>query len=169
MKNKLIALVICILSSYLSFAQVNAGTIVRTKEVAGKDSIAFYEVDIATRQKSYMNLLVGSWNITIMKKQSQIDPDHLSGVTLTLNNDSTFTGQASCNKIWGKFSIKGTSIKFNDLSSSKMTCARQEEENWVLQLLQETVSNYSVSKPVLLLRDGSSNIVFEAQRATNAK
>lgn len=162
MKNKLVALAIGIFSSYLSVAQVKAGTIVRTKEISGKDSVAFYEVDIATRQKSFMNLLVGSWKINSMKKQSKIDANHLSNVSLTLNKDSTFTGQASCNKIWGKFSIKGTSIKFNDIASTKMTCANQEEENWVLQLLQETVSNYSVTKSVLLLRDGASNIVFEA-------
>jgi putative lipoprotein len=93
-----------------------------------------------------------------------MDADHLTGVTLTLNSDSSFTGQASCNKIWGKFSIKGTSIKFNDIASTKMSCSKQEEENWILQLLQNTVSAYSVTRPTLLLRDGSSNIVFEANR-----
>ncbi len=156
----LVTCIFCIQSS----AQINAGTIVRSKQVPGKDSIVFYETDIATRQKSYMNLLVGSWTFTTMKKQSMIDPDHLNGVELTLNKDSSFTGQVSCNKIWGKFSIKGTSIKFNDIASTKSTCNKQEEENWLLQLLQETVSNYSVTKPTLLLRDGSSNIVFQASR-----
>ena len=147
-----------------SSAQLKAGTIIRTKEVPGKDSIEFYETDYATRQKSYMNLLVGTWNITTMKKQSKIDAVHLNGVTLTLNKDSTFTGQASCNRIWGKFSIKGTSIKFKDIASTKRSCIKQDEENWLLQLLQKTVSNYTVSQPLLLLRDGSSNIVFQASR-----
>jgi heat shock protein HslJ len=149
-----------------SSAQLKAGTIVRTQETAAKDSIAFYEVDVSTRQKSFMNLLVGTWNIKTMKKQSKIDADYLDEVTLTLNNDSTFSGQASCNKIWGKFSIKGTSIKFNSIASTKMSCSKQQEETWFLQLLQETVSNYSVTQPKLLLRDGSSNIVFEATRKT---
>ena len=152
--------------SVKSSAQVKAGTIIRTQETAAKDSIVIYEVDIATRQKSFMNLLVGTWDIKTMKKQSKIDADYLNSVTLTLNNDSTFTGQASCNKIWGKFSIKGTSIKFNNIASTKMSCSKQEEETWFLQLLQETVSNYTVSQPKLLLRDGSSNIVFEANRKT---
>jgi heat shock protein HslJ len=150
--------------AFQAAAQLKAGTIVRPKEITTSDSIEFYEMDIATRQKSYMNLLVGTWDFKIMKKQAKIDPDHLQGVTLTLNNDSTFTGQASCNKVWGKFSIKGTSIKFIDIASTKMTCNKQEEENWLLQLLQNTVSNYSVTKPKLLLRDGSSNIVFEANK-----
>ena len=158
----LISLIVCIGSS----AQVKAGTIVLTKEVPGKDSIEFYETDYATRQKSYMNLLVGTWAITTMKKQTGIDADHLTGVTFTLNKDSTFTGQASCNKIWGKFSIKGTSIKFNDIASTKRTCNKQEEENLFLKLMQEAVSNYTVTRPGLLLRDVSSNIVFEAVRTT---
>jgi heat shock protein HslJ len=147
-----------------SSAQVKAGTIVLTKEVPGKDSIEFYETDYATRQKSYMNLLVGTWSITTMKKQTGIDADHLTGVTFTLNKDSTFTGQASCNKIWGKFSIKGTSIKFNDIASTKTTCNKQEKENLFLNLMQDAVSNYTVTRPKLLLRDVSSNIVFEARR-----
>ncbi len=162
--SKLFSLLIACIFFNQSFAQINAGTIVRSKQVPGKDSIVFYETDIATRQKSYMNLLVGSWTITTMKKQSMAEADHLIGVVLTLNKDSSFTGQASCNKIWGKFSIKGTSIKFNDLASTKLTCNKNEEENWLLQLLQETVSNYTVTKPTLLLRDGSSNIVFQASR-----
>lgn len=153
--------------SLSSFAQINAGTMVRTREVPGKDSIVFYETDIATRQKSFMDLLVGTWTFTKMKKQSQMDADQLTGITLTLNKDSSFTGQASCNKIFGKFSIKGTSIKFNDIASTKMSCNKQEEEKWILQLLQGTVSNYTVTKPNLLLRDVSGNIVFEADRKTS--
>jgi heat shock protein HslJ len=145
-------------------AQVKAGTIVRPKEITTSDSIEFYEMDIATRQKSYMNLLEGTWSFKIMRKQAKMQPDQLQGVTLILNGDSTFTGQASCNKVWGKFSIKGTSIKFNDIASTKMTCNKQEEENWLLQLLQNTVSNYTVTKSTLWLRDGSSNIVFEANK-----
>ena len=141
----------------------------RTREVPGKDSIVFYETDIATRQKSFMDLLVGTWTLTKMKKQSQMDADQLTGILLTLNKDSSFTGQASCNKISGKFSIKGTSIKFNDIVSTKMFCNRQDEEKWILQLLQGTVSNYTVTKPNLLLRDVSGNIVFEADRKNSGR
>jgi heat shock protein HslJ len=163
---KILTLFASLFLFFESSAQLKAGTIIRAKEVPGKDSVEFYETDYATRQKSYMNLLVGTWSITTMKKQSRVNPDYLTGVTLTLNKDSTFAGQASCNKIWGKFSIKGTSIKFNDIASTKMSCAKLEEENSLLALLKETVSRYSVTRPVLLLRDGSSNIVFEAKRIT---
>ena len=88
----------------------------------------------------------------------------LPAIDLLALKYSSFTGRASCNRIWGKFSIKGTSIKFNDIGSTNLTCTKQDEENLVLQLLQQTVSNYSVTKPGLLLRDGASNVVFEATR-----
>lgn len=157
-------LTLCLFCSIISSAQIKAGTIVRTREVPGKDSIVFYETDVATRQKSFMDLLAGNWNLTRMKKQSQMDADDLTGITLTLNKDSSFTGQASCNKIWGRFSIKGTSIKFNNMASTKMSCAKQDEETWLLKLLEESVSNYTVSKQGLLLRNVSGNVVFEAER-----
>jgi heat shock protein HslJ len=160
---KLILACISLSFVFQASAQLKAGTIVRPKEITTSDSIEFYDMDIATRQKSYMNLLTGTWDFKVMRKQAKMDPDHLQAITLTLNADSTFTGQASCNKIWGRFSIKGTSIKFNDIASTKMTCNKQEEENWILQLLQNTVSNYTVTKSTLWLRDGSSNIVFEAR------
>jgi heat shock protein HslJ len=163
---KLVTLLLGFIFCIECSAQVKAGTIILTKEVPGKDSIEFYDTDYATRQKSYMNLLVGTWAITTMKKQTGIDADHVTGVTFTFNRDSTFTGQASCNKIWGKFSIKGTSIKFNDIASTKMACGKQEEENLFLKLMQETVINYTVTRPKLLLRDVSGNIVFEAVRTT---
>ena len=161
---KLVSLTIACSFYIQSSAQIKAGTIIRSKEVPGKDSIEYYNTDYATSQKSYMNLLVGSWTITTMKKQSKAETSHLNGVTLTLNKDSSFTGKASCNNIWGKFSIKGTSIKFKNIASTKSACNKQDEENWMLQLLQQTVSNYSVTKPSLLLRDGSSNVVFEGTR-----
>jgi heat shock protein HslJ len=71
---------------------------------------------------------------------------------------------ASCNKIWGKFSIKGTSIRFGAISTTRNTCDQQEEEYALLQVLREAVSNYSVTKPTLLLRNGSGVVVFEATR-----
>jgi heat shock protein HslJ len=162
-------ILILLVSSFHFFdagAQIKAGTIVRGKEVYAPDSIVFYETDYATQQKSFMDLLAGTWRIISMKKQSQMEQDTLAGVTLTLNRDSSFTGQASCNKIRGRLSIKGTSIKFKEVAATKMTCTELEEEKLLLQLLRESVTNYTVDKASLLLRDVSGNIVFEAKRKT---
>jgi len=161
---KLSSLLLLMAFASLAKAQVKAGTMVRAKVVETQDSIEYYETDFSSRQKSYMDLLAGTWTVSTMKKNSQKDPHRLIDVALTLNKDSSFTGIAACNKIWGKFTIRGTSIKFGEIASSGKTCAKQEEENTLLQLLRETVSNYSVTKPSLLLRNGSGVIVFEAAR-----
>jgi putative lipoprotein len=161
---KLPALILLITIASSANAQVKAGTMVRNKVVEVQDSIEFYEVEFTSNQKSYMNLLEGTWNITGMKKPSYKDIITLTDVTLTLNKDSSFTGMAPCNKISGKFSIKGTSIRFGDIATTRITCPKQEEENTLLQVLKEGVSNYSVTKPSLLFRNGSGVVVIEATR-----
>jgi heat shock protein HslJ len=46
-----------------------------------------------------------------------------------------------------------------------MACTQLEQESSFLKLLEQTVSAYSVSEKKLFLRDGSSNIVFECEKA----
>jgi len=46
-----------------------------------------------------------------------------------------------------------------------MACSNLEQEAAFIKLMEETVSAYSVSDSKLLLRDGSSNIVFECVRS----
>src|SRR5687767_2774387 len=164
MTIKIPALLLLLTLASFANAQVKAGTMLRTKVVEAEDSVVFYETDVATRQKSYMDILAGTWIIQNMKTQSQKNLYALTGVELTLNKDSSFTGNASCNKISGKFTVRGTSIRFVDIVSTRKTCAKQDEENTFIQLLREAVSNYSVTKPSLVLRNGSGVAVFEATR-----
>jgi heat shock protein HslJ len=155
MKYPKLLLFVLAFTAFETSAQVKAGTIVmHQKEAQKPDSLVFYETNIGSRQSSHLNLLSGTWNISVMRKQARSNPDQMNAISLTLNPDSTFTGQANCNKFWGKFSLKGTSIKFNNIASTKMTCDKQEEENWLLRLLQNTVSNYTVTPSTLFLRDG---------------
>ena len=128
-----------------------------------KDSIEFYETDFEARQKNYRELLIGTWEIDSMHRQARMDVDFLTNVSITFS-DSTFTGSGGCNRISGKYTLKGTSIKFSNILSTKMACDRLEQETAFLQLLQSTVSAYTVTQNVLWLRDGSSNIVFHARK-----
>lgn len=128
-----------------------------------KDSIEFYETDFEARQKNYRELLIGTWIIDSMHRQARMETDFLTNVSLTFS-DSTFTGSGGCNSINGKYTLKGTSIKFSDVISTKMACDRLEQEDAFLQLLQYTVSAYTVTQNVLWLRDGASNIVFHGRK-----
>lgn len=129
-----------------------------------KDSVEFYEVPIEARHAPYLHLLAGRWNMTTMKRQAAMKAENLTNVYLEFREDSTFAGHAGCNGISGKVSLKGASIKFGNVLSTKMACDKLEQENAFLQLLQNTVSAFTVDKNKLLLRDVAGNVVFEGQR-----
>jgi heat shock protein HslJ len=147
-----------------SYAQVKAGTIVRPRVVETKDEVEYYEVEVTTNQKSYLNLLKGTWNFTSMRRQPRVEAESLTNASLTINGDSTFSGSTGCNTISGKFTLKGTGIRFGNLTSTKMACNNMDQETAFLKLIQQTISNYSVTNDSLLLRDVTGNIVFHAKK-----
>ena len=155
--------VLLIISCTAQRKQANTPSNSDTQVTYVKDSIEFYETTFEARQKNYRELLMGTWVIDSMYRQARMNPDYLSNVSITFS-DSTFTGSGGCNRISGKYILKGTSIKFSDIISTKMACDRLEQETAFLQLLQSTVSAYTVTQNVLWLRDGSSNIVFHASK-----
>ncbi|MDQ3682852.1 MAG: META domain-containing protein [Bacteroidota bacterium] len=138
--------------------------LVRGDTTIQKDSIEYYEIDFIARQKNYIELLIGNWIIDTMRRQSGMEAEPLTGIFLSFNADLSFNGNAGCNHIAGKYTLKGTSIKFSNIIATKMACDKLEQESALLKLLQERVSAYTVDKSKLLLRDGSSNIVFHASR-----
>jgi heat shock protein HslJ len=154
----------CICISILIFACAPHRQITREVHQQVTDSIEYYETEFDIRQKNYMHLLIGEWRIDTMRRQARMDPEILSNVHMNFKSDSTFTGKASCNHISGKYTIKGTGIRFNNIISTKMACDQLEQEYEFLRLLQETVSAYTVTNNRLLLRDNSSNIIFTGRR-----
>jgi len=129
-----------------------------------KDSVIFYDQEIKTKQKSYKKELEGKWEIVSMQRQQKAEKEMLSNVYIEFRNDFSFVGNAPCNKISGIYTLKGTGVKFTNIISTKMACNTLDQETAFLQLLEDRVSAYSVGPDKLLLRDGSSNIVFECNR-----
>src|SRR5687768_6386931 len=82
-----------------------------------KDSVEFYETDFEVRQKNWWNQLQGGWVINSMRRQAKMEEENLSGFYLQFYQDSTFNGNSGCNRISGRYSIKGSSIKFNNIIS----------------------------------------------------
>ena len=141
-----------------------SATSVDTNNALIKDSIEYYETEFEVRQKNYGEWLIGSWQIDTMHRQVRLPGEVLSGVYLKFNTDSSFNGMAGCNHVSGKYILKGTSIRFSNIISTKMACDKLEQESAMLQLLENTVSAYTVDNKSLLLRDGASNIVFYASK-----
>jgi len=122
------------------------------------------ETDVEARQKSDLSKMMGKWEVTSMRRQQKAELEKLSTVYFELSPDLTFDGKGGCNNMSGKFSVKGSSIKFNSIATTKMACDNIDQENAFLNLLENRVSEYTYKGGVLLLRDGASNVVFECKR-----
>lgn len=165
MMQTLLLLLTAIILLACSTTKIASPTVVPTYDtIKSGDSIEYYETDFEARQKNYFELLQGSWVIDTMQRQARVVAEPLQNVTIQFNSDTTFSGQAPCNNIRGAYRLKGTSIKFLNVSGTKMACNNLEQETAFLSLLQQTVSAYSVTQNSLLLRDGASNVVFSARR-----
>ncbi|MER3497275.1 MAG: hypothetical protein C4308_00875 [Chitinophagaceae bacterium] len=99
-----------------------------------------------------------------MRRQQRASLENLSNVYIQFKTDSSISGKGGCNSMSGRFTVKGTSIKFHIIVSTKMACANLDKENAFFRLLQSTVSAYTVEGKTLLLRDGASNILFECEK-----
>jgi heat shock protein HslJ len=130
-----------------------------------RDSVNFYDSEIKTKQKSYKKELIGTWKVVSMRRQQKAELEILQNVSIVFGADTSFTGKAPCNNMGGVYTLKGTSVKFSGVYTTKMACDRLEAETAFMELLQNRVSAYSVSGNTLKLMDGSSNIVFECERA----
>jgi heat shock protein HslJ len=80
-------------------------------------------------------------------------------ITLTFNNDGTFTGFSGCNNYNGGYTLStqpptnfGKIITLGPIASTKMYCADTAEfEDTYLKVLQQTVT-YSIPEKTMLLR-----------------
>lgn len=147
-----------------AFAQKKERPAKELVSVQDSIKIEFYDVEIGVNQKNYMEQLAGNWVVDTMHRQARAIPEALHNTTLSFDTDSTFSGSTGCNKVTGAFRLKGTSIKFLTINSTKMACEQLDREITLQRLLTHTVSAYTVDGDVLLLRDGSSNVVFRAHR-----
>jgi heat shock protein HslJ len=162
MKKYIPQICVFFLFSVNCFAQIKVKPVRDT--LAVEDSIEYYEVEIEARQKNYMELLAGSWSIDTMRRQARAKPEALSDVYLSFLTDSSFSGSTGCNVVDGTYRLMGASIKFLTINSAKIACDRSDQEAALQRLLTQTVSAYTVEDDALLLRDGSSNVVFRGRR-----
>ena len=133
------------------------------KAITEDDKIEYYETEVEATQKNDLANLLGNWSIINMRRQQKAELEVLSNVNLNFTSEKV-NGKAPCNTIGGNFKVKGTSIKFSEMVATRMACDKLEVETAYLKLLENTVSAFSVQGNKLLLRDGSSNIVFEGER-----
>lgn len=169
MKNHVVFLFLAVASFFLSCSSPKKFAAGRTRyivvgDTSVKDAVEYYETDFEVRQHSDFKRMLGGWDVATMRRQQKAELETLSDVYFELNPDSTFTGKAGCSRMEGRFSVKGTSIKFTPIILTVSLCENADKEDAFIKLLQRTVSEYTYAGDKLLLRDGASNIVFEARR-----
>lgn len=135
-----------------------------TNTSLAKDSIVYYETDFETRQKNYLDLVQAQWQLTSMQRQAKLEVESLSNYTITFNKDMTFTISSPCGTLNGNYDVKGTGLKFNNITTNNTNCTNSEQHAELIQLLKQRISAYTVNSKELLLRDPATNIVFKAIR-----
>ena len=128
------------------------------------DSIVYYKTEISYIVPDHSPKFKGKWMINVMRRQARAVPDSLSEAYLEFYEDTLFSAFVGCNKLSGKYIIKGPTIKFTILDTGLTACPQNDIESWFIKLIEERVSYYGIDEKVLYLRDVASNIVFDCSK-----
>lgn len=127
------------------------------------DSVVYYNTEIGYIMPDLGPKFKGKWIINVMRRQARAVPDSLPEAYLEFYEDTLFSAHVGCNKLSGKYIIKGPTIKFTILDTSLAAC-NNEIESWFIKLIQERVSYFGIDEKVLYLKDVAYNIVFDCVR-----
>lgn len=132
------------------------------------DSIVYYKTEIGYIMPDLSPKFKGKWMINVMRRQARAVPDSLTEAYLEFYEDTLFSAYVGCNKLSGKYIIKGPTIKFTILDTSTTACTNNEIESWFIKLIQERVSYFGIDEKILYLKDVAYNIVFDCARKQDA-
>ena len=133
------------------------------------DSIVYYKTEIGFIQPDLSPKFRGKWMINVMRRQARAVPDSLTTAYLEFYEDTLFSAYVGCNKLSGKYIIKGPTIKFiitdTVLSDTTLTaCPQTEIETWFIKLIETRVSYFGIDEKILYLKDVAYNIVFDCAK-----
>jgi heat shock protein HslJ len=128
------------------------------------DSIVYYKTEIGFIQPDFSPKFKGKWMINVMRRQARAVPDSLSESYLEFYEDTLFSAYVGCNKLSGKYIIKGPTIKFTILDTSLTACPQNDIENWFIKLMESRVSYFGIDENILYLKDVAYNIVFDCSK-----
>ena len=128
------------------------------------DSIVYYKTEIGFIMPDLNPKFKGKWMINVMRKQARAVPDSLNEAYIEFYEDTLFSAYVGCNKLSGKYIIKGPTIKFRILDTSLTACPQNDIESWFIKLIEDRVSYFGIDEKILYLKDVASNIVFDCSR-----
>jgi heat shock protein HslJ len=128
------------------------------------DSIVYYQTEIGYVMPDLSPKFKGKWMINVMRKQARAVPDSFATAFIEFYEDTLFVAYVGCNKLSGKYIIKGPTIKFKILDTALAVCPETDIENWFIKLIEDRVSYFGIDEKVLYLKDVAFNIVFDCSR-----
>jgi heat shock protein HslJ len=128
------------------------------------DSVVYYKTEVGYIMPDLSPKFKGKWMINVMRRQARAVPDSLAEAYIEFYEDTLFAAYVGCNKLSGRYIIKGPTIKFTILDTALTACAANDIESWFIKLIQERVSYFGVDEKILYLKDVAFNIVFDCSR-----
>ena len=128
------------------------------------DSVVYYKTEIGYVMPDLSPKFNGKWSINVMRRQARAVPDSLAEAFIEFYGDTLFTANVGCDTLYGKYSIKGPTIKFRLPDTAISTCDSNDIQTWFKKLIQERVSYFGVDEKILQLKDVAYNIVFDCTR-----
>ena len=128
------------------------------------DSVVYYKTEVGYIMPDLSPKFNGKWSINVMRRQARAVPDSLNEAYIEFYGDTLFTAYVGCNKLTGKYTIKGPTIKFKILDTLMAACDSSEIQSWFKKLIQERVSYFGIDEKILYLKDVAYNIVFDCSR-----
>ena len=128
------------------------------------DSIVYYKTEVGYIMPDLSPKFKGKWMINVMRRQARAVPDSLTEAYLEFYEDTLFSAYVGCNKLSGKYIIKGPTIKFTILDTSLTTCPQNDIESWFIKLVESRVSYFGIDENILYLKDVAYNIVFDCSK-----
>lgn len=129
-----------------------------------KDSIVYYETEIGYIMPDLSPKFKGTWMINVMRRQARAVPDSLTEAYIEFYEDTLFAAYVGCNKLSGKYIIKGPTIRFILFDTALTACPQNDIESWFIKLIQDRVSYFGIDEKILYLKDVAYNIVFDCSR-----
>ena len=128
------------------------------------DSVVYYKTEIGYIVPDLSPKFKGKWAINIIRRQARAVPDTLHSAYIEFYGDTLFSAFVGCNKLSGRYIIKGPTIKFIIFDTVLTSCNDSTIETWFVKLIQERVSYFGIDEKILYLKDVAANIVFDCAR-----
>ena len=121
------------------------------------------------QQASAATLANTHWRLTQLGNEVIDNPPGGREIFFQLQASSTnVTGHSGCNRMFGRYALEGTSLKFDAMGGTRMACDNRMELEQKFLTMFSQVAGWRIAQNTLELLDGEGKPVatFEAQAAT---